>query len=68
MKLPILDLELNKPTKASLAWYGGISLMAATGVVEWPLAVIVAAGHLVEENSRSKAVSAGAEGVESGAS
>ena len=67
MKLPILDLELNKPTRASLAWYGGISAMTAAGLVEWPLAVIVAAGHLVQENSSSKAVSAGAEGVQSGA-
>lgn len=67
MKLPILDLELSRPTRASVAWYAGLSAMAATGLLEWPLAAIVAAGHLVEENSRSQAVEELAEGVESGA-
>lgn len=67
MKLPIVDLELNRPAKASLAWYGGISAMAAAGLVEWPLALIVVAGHFVEENSRSQAISEAAEGVEAGA-
>lgn len=67
MKLPVLDLELNKPTRSSLAWYGGISAMAAFGLIEWPLAAVVAAGHLISENSRSEAVTGAAEGAQSGA-
>ncbi len=38
MRIPIIDLELNRPTKSSLAWYGGIGAMAGVGLVEWPLA------------------------------
>ena len=67
MKLPILDLELNKPTRGSLAWYAGVSAMTVAGVIEWPLAAIVVAGHLIEENSHSHTVSAAAGGVQSGA-
>lgn len=67
MKLPVLDLELNQPTRSSLAWYGGIATMAGFGLIEWPLAAVVATGHLISENSRSPAVSGAAEGAESGA-
>jgi|GEM_PF-4969297 len=67
MKIPILDLELNKPTRSSLAWYGGITAMAALGALEWPLAAVVMTGHLISENSRSPAVSGAAEGAESAA-
>jgi hypothetical protein len=67
MKLPLLDLELNKPTRSSLAWYTGIAAMAGVGLIEWPLAGVVAAGHLISENSRSPAVTGAAEGAESGA-
>lgn len=67
MKVPLLDLQLNKPTRSSIAWYAGISAMTATGLIEWPLAAIVVAGHLIEENSRSPEVSSAAEGVQSGA-
>ncbi len=67
MKIPIVDVELHKPTRGSLAWYGTLTAMTAAGVVEWPLAAVVAAGHLVAENSRSQAVSGAAEGAESAA-
>ncbi len=67
MKLPILDLEVNKPTRGSLAWYGTLGVMAGAGLIEWPLAAVVAAGHMISQNSRSEAVSGAAEGAESAA-
>lgn len=67
MKLPLLDLEVQCPTRGSLAWYAGLATMGATGLVEWPLAAIIAAGHLISENSQSQAVAGAAEGAESGA-
>ncbi|HWF34119.1 MAG TPA: hypothetical protein VG295_02075 [Solirubrobacteraceae bacterium] len=67
MKLPVLDLELNRPTRSSLAWYAGMGAMTAAGLLEWPLAAIVVTGHLISENSRSSAVSGAASGVESAA-
>ncbi len=67
MRVPILDLNLNRPTRSSLAWYGGIGAMAGVGLVEWPLAAIIVVGHLVSENSKSPAVSGAADGAESAA-
>lgn len=67
LKIPVIDLELHRPTRGSLAWYAGIGTMAAVGAVEWPVAAIIATGHFVSENSRSPTVSQAAEGAESGA-
>jgi hypothetical protein len=67
IKLPVLDLELNPPTRSSLAWYAGIGAMTVGGLMEWPLAAVVVSGHLISENSRSPAVSGAASGVESAA-
>lgn len=67
MKVPVLDLELDKPSRGSLAWYGTVGAMTAAGLVEWPLATLLAAGHLIAENSRSEAVAGAAEGAESAA-
>lgn len=67
MKIPVIDLELNRPTRASLAFYSGLAAMAVAELIEWPLAVAVAAGHMIAENSRSETVSGAAEGVQSGA-
>lgn len=65
MRIPIINLDLNAPTRGSLAWYGGVGTMAVAGLIEWPLAAIVVAGHLIAENSQSPAVSGAADGAES---
>ncbi len=38
---------LRLPPKEDLAFLAGIGLIAAAGVIEWPLAGIVAVGHLI---------------------
>lgn len=65
MRIPLINLDLNAPTRGSLAWYGGVGTMAAAGLIEWPLAAIVAAGHLIAENSPSHSVAGAADGAES---
>jgi hypothetical protein len=67
MRIPVLDLQLRRPTRGSVGWYAAIGAMAATGLLEWPLAAVVAAGHLISENSDSPAVSGAAAGAEDGA-
>ena len=67
MRVPLLDLKVNKPTRGSVAWYGALGVMTGAGLIEWPLAAVVAAGHLIAENTRSEAVSGAAEGAESAA-
>lgn len=65
MKIPVLDLELKPPTRGSVAWYAGVGTMSALGLVEWPVAAIIAAGHFVSENSRSAVLTEAIEGAES---
>lgn len=65
MQIPVLEIEIERPTRASLGWYAGIGAMAVAGLVEWPMAAVVATGHLIAENSRSPAVSGTVEGAES---
>ncbi len=67
MRIPILEFELNRPNRGSLAWYGGIGAMTTVGLIEWPVAAIIAVGHLIAENSDSATVSGVAEGAESAA-
>lgn len=63
MRIPVLDLHVNRPSRGSLAWYGGVGAMATIGLVEWPLAAILVTGHVVAENSGSSSVSEAAEGA-----
>ena len=65
MKIPVLDLEVEQPTRGSLAWYGTMATMTAAGLVEWPLATVLVAGHLITQNTRSQAVEGAAQGAES---
>jgi hypothetical protein len=67
MKIPVIEIELNRPSRGSLAWYLTLGVMTGAGVIEWPLAALVAASHLIAENSRSQTVEGAAEGAESAA-
>jgi hypothetical protein len=67
MRIPIVDVQLHRPTRGSVGWYTAIGAMTAAGLLEWPLAAIVAAGHLISENSTSPTVAGAGAGAESGA-
>jgi hypothetical protein len=41
-----------------LAYLAGIAALAALEIIEWPLACVVAAGHLLAEQRRSAALHA----------
>ncbi len=67
MRIPMVDLPLHRPTRGSVGWYAAIGAMTAVGLLEWPLAAIVATGHLIAENSTSPTASGAGAGAESGA-
>jgi len=48
------------------AWYAGLTMMALLELIEWPIAIIVAAGHEIAHRSRNKALRELAEGIEAG--
>jgi hypothetical protein len=54
-------------TQARLAWYAGLGAMAAIGLIEWPVALVVGATHFVQNHSNDELADQLAEGVGSGA-
>jgi hypothetical protein len=48
ISLPLLG-DVHLPPPQQLAWYGGLATLAALGILEWPVAVAVCAGHLLSQ-------------------
>jgi hypothetical protein len=42
------------PEPERLAFYGGITALAAFGILEWPVAVVLGIGHLLAEDHHHK--------------
>ncbi|MDQ6692563.1 MAG: hypothetical protein M3Z13_07330 [Candidatus Dormibacteraeota bacterium] len=65
--LPVTGIRVTLPPPAHLAWYVGVGIMAALEVVEWPVALVIAASHAIAQRTHDKTVANLAEGAESGA-
>ena len=44
------------PSPRRLAFYGGIIALAAFGVVDWPVALVIGIGHLLAEDHHHRAL------------
>lgn len=53
IELPILG-RLNVPRPEQLAYYGGLALLAAFDLIDWPVAVAVAAGHILASSHHNE--------------
>jgi len=51
--VPVMG-ELRLPPPQSLAWYGGVATLAVLGIMEWPVAVVIGAGHLLAQQTHVK--------------
>jgi hypothetical protein len=49
VNLPVLG-RMNVPRPEQLAYYGGLAALAAFELIDWPVAVVIAAGHLLASN------------------
>ncbi len=67
VEVPGTRTKVNLPDRAGLLWYAGIGAMAAIELVEWPIALLLAGTHFVENHSRSRDMQELAEGVDAGA-
>ena len=47
LSLPLGVGDVTLPPAPHLAWYGGIAVVAALGLIEWPVAVVLAVGHVL---------------------
>jgi hypothetical protein len=48
--------EIALPDPQRLAWLGGIAILVAVGLVEWPVALVLSLGHLLSESHHNHIV------------
>ncbi|GLZ56587.1 MULTISPECIES: hypothetical protein [Micromonospora] len=48
VQLPMLG-EVAVPPPDKVAYYAGLGVLAALQVIEWPIAVVITAGHLLAD-------------------
>lgn len=63
LDLPAIG-HLDLPPKGSLAYYGAIALMAGLGLLEWPVAVAIAAGHFLAQQHGNRVLEDFGKGME----
>jgi hypothetical protein len=51
--LPIVG-RVRIPRPEQLAFYGALGAMAAVEIIEWPVALALAAGHVLLQNEHSR--------------
>ncbi len=52
VEVPVLG-EVAVPPPDKLAYYAGLGLLAAFQVIEWPMALVITAGHLLADQHLS---------------
>lgn len=53
VNLPIVG-KVDIPRPEQIAYYGGLAALAALEIIDWPVAAVIMAGHLLANNHRSK--------------
>src|SRR6204780_6001820 len=51
--LPVIG-QVEIPRPEQLAYYGGLAALAALELIDWPVAVVIAAGHLLASNHHNR--------------
>ena len=63
MNLPVVgSVEIPRPEQ--LAYFGGLAALAALDLIEWPVALVIAAGHLLASNHRNRILEELGEAIE----
>lgn len=53
VNLPVVgSVEIPRPEQ--LAYFGGLAALAAFELIDWPVAVVIAAGHLLASSHHNK--------------
>ncbi len=53
VNLPVVG-QMEIPRPEQLAYFGGLAALAAFELIDWPVAVVIAAGHLLASNHHNK--------------
>jgi len=65
VNLPILG-QVEIPRPEQLAYYGGLAALAAFELIDWPVALVIAAGHLLAANHHNRLLEELGEAMEEG--
>jgi hypothetical protein len=63
VNLPLLG-QTEIPRPEQLAYYGGLAALAALELIDWPVALVIAAGHLLAANHHNKILEELGEAIE----
>ncbi len=63
VNLPVVG-QVEIPRPEQLAYYGGLAALAAFELIDWPVAVVIAAGHLLASNHHNKLLEELGEAIE----
>lgn len=55
VRLPVVG-RVTVPRPEHLAYYGALGALAALEIIEWPIALAIAAGHVLVENQHHQAL------------
>lgn len=53
LNLPVVG-RVSIPRPEQLAYYGGLGALAALELIDWPVALVIGAGHLLASNHRNQ--------------
>ncbi len=67
IRIPLpLGGSVTLPPPQHLAWYAGVGALVVLEIVEWPIAAVLALGHLLADQHQSKVLSDFGEALEHG--
>lgn len=53
VNLPVVG-QLTIPRPEQLAYYGGLAALAALELIDWPVALVIATGHVLASNHHNR--------------
>lgn len=66
VQVPVVNCGIDVP-REMIPFYAGLAVTALLDLIDWPLALILGAGHYIVARSHSQAIRELTEGLEAGA-
>ena len=63
VQLPVVG-RVRIPRPEQLAYFGGLAALAALEIIEWPVALIIASGHVLANQHHNRVVEELGEAIE----
>jgi hypothetical protein len=61
--VPVIG-QVEIPRPEQLAYYGGLAALAAFELIDWPVALVIAAGHILASNHHNRILEELGEAIE----